>query len=114
MEVQARELQSKYEKQMKILRDDLELRRKQELHETEERKNAHIRELMRKHRQVMSQARSCPELPWIGSIEVVKSQGTCSLTDCNSPDLVKRFLSGCAQTVGIQRVCAQSVGVQRD
>lgn len=57
--LQARELQSKYEKQMKILRDDLELRRKQELHETEERKNAHIRELMRKHRQVLLQAGLC-------------------------------------------------------
>lgn len=46
---------------MKILRDDLELRRKQELHETEERKNAHIRELMRKHRQVLSYAELCIE-----------------------------------------------------
>lgn len=34
---------------MKILRDDLELRRKQEIHEIEERKNTHINELMKKH-----------------------------------------------------------------
>lgn len=34
---------------MKILREDLELRRKQEIHEIEERKNNHINELMRQH-----------------------------------------------------------------
>ena len=34
---------------MKMLRDDLELRRKQEIHEIEERKNTHINELMKKH-----------------------------------------------------------------
>ncbi len=34
---------------MKMLRDDLELRRKQEIHEIEERKNSHINELMKKH-----------------------------------------------------------------
>lgn len=37
-ELQARELGSKYEKRMKMLRDDLELRRKQEIHEIEEHK----------------------------------------------------------------------------
>ena len=43
---------------MKILRDDLELRRKQDLQETEERKNAHIRELMRKHRQAFNEIKN--------------------------------------------------------
>lgn len=47
--MQARELQHNYEKKMKLLRDDLELRRKQEIHEIEERKNSHINELMKKH-----------------------------------------------------------------
>lgn len=37
-ELQARELGSKYEKKMKMLRDDLELLRKQEIHEIEEHK----------------------------------------------------------------------------
>lgn len=37
-ELAARELGVKYEKKMKMLRDDLELRRKQEIHEVEERK----------------------------------------------------------------------------
>ena len=56
--MQAKELQNKYEKQMKMLRDDLELQRKQELHQTEERKNAHIRELMRKHRQAFTEIKN--------------------------------------------------------
>jgi polyhydroxyalkanoate synthesis regulator phasin len=37
-ELQARELGSKCDKRMKLLRDDLELQRKQEVHEVEERK----------------------------------------------------------------------------
>jgi vacuolar-type H+-ATPase subunit H len=37
-ELAARELGSKYEKKMKMLRDDVELRRKQEIHEIEEHK----------------------------------------------------------------------------
>jgi polyhydroxyalkanoate synthesis regulator phasin len=37
-ELSARELGVKYEKKMKMLRDDLEMRRKQEIHEIEERK----------------------------------------------------------------------------
>ena len=56
--VQAKELQNKYEKQMKMLREDLELQRKQELHQTEERKNSHIRELMRKHRQAFTEIKN--------------------------------------------------------
>lgn len=48
-ELHARELQLKYEKKMKLLRDDLDLRRKQEIHEIEERKNTHINDLMQKH-----------------------------------------------------------------
>ena len=56
--VQARELQSRYEKQMKMLHDDLELQRKQEVHQTEERKNAHIRELMSKHRHAFTEIKN--------------------------------------------------------
>ena len=43
LELQARELGVKYEKKMKMLRDDMELRRKQEIHEIEEHKvGAHV------------------------------------------------------------------------
>ncbi|GMH42905.1 hypothetical protein BSKO_10827 [Bryopsis sp. KO-2023] len=48
-DLQVRELELKYEKKMKILRSDMELRRKQEIHEIEERKNTHINDLMKKH-----------------------------------------------------------------
>lgn len=39
---------------LQALRDDAELRRKQEIHEAEESKNAHIQDLMRKHEKVKS------------------------------------------------------------
>jgi ribulose 1,5-bisphosphate carboxylase large subunit-like protein len=44
--------------QMKMLRDDLELRRKQEIHEIEERKNTHINELMKKHEKAFAEIKN--------------------------------------------------------
>ena len=38
---------------LQALRDDAELRRKQEIHEAEESKNAHIQDLMKKHEKVL-------------------------------------------------------------
>jgi hypothetical protein len=35
--------------QIKELRDEMDLRRKSEIHEIEERKNLHVSELMKKH-----------------------------------------------------------------
>ncbi|NXJ63609.1 DRC4 protein, partial [Rostratula benghalensis] len=43
------EIEAKYSKKMQVLRDELDLRRKTEIHEVEERKNSHISELMRNH-----------------------------------------------------------------
>lgn len=43
---------------MKLLRDDLELRRKQEIHEIEERKNTHINELMKKHERAFAEIKN--------------------------------------------------------
>lgn len=45
----AKDLQQKYEKKMRNLREDFDLSRKLEVHEIKERKDAHINELMRKH-----------------------------------------------------------------
>jgi len=56
--VQANETQHNYEKKMKMLRDDLELRRKQEIHEIEERKNSHINELMKKHERAFAEIKN--------------------------------------------------------
>lgn len=44
-----RDMTAKYEKKIRILRDELELRRKTEIHDIEERKNEHIKELVAKH-----------------------------------------------------------------
>lgn len=43
------EIRQKYEQRMDTLRDDLELQRKAEIHEIEERKNGQISALMRNH-----------------------------------------------------------------
>ena len=43
---------------MKLLRDDLELRRKQEIHEIEERKNTHINDLMKKHERAFAEIKN--------------------------------------------------------
>jgi hypothetical protein len=40
---------------VQALRDNAELRRKQEIHEAEESKNAHIQDLMKKHEKVCSE-----------------------------------------------------------
>ena len=43
------EIESKYERKMGTLRDELELKRKSEIHEIEERKNQQINQLMKNH-----------------------------------------------------------------
>ncbi|KAI5084781.1 hypothetical protein GOP47_0000950 [Adiantum capillus-veneris] len=54
-DVGEKELQTKTEKKIKCIRDDCELRRKQEVHEVEERKNTHINELMKKHEKAFTE-----------------------------------------------------------
>lgn len=44
--------------QMKMLEKNLELRRKQEIHEIEERKNTHINELMKKHEKAFAEIKN--------------------------------------------------------
>eukprot|EP01110_Echinostelium_bisporum_P009200 TRINITY_DN32607_c0_g1_i1.p1 TRINITY_DN32607_c0_g1~~TRINITY_DN32607_c0_g1_i1.p1 ORF type:complete len:150 (-),score=21.36 TRINITY_DN32607_c0_g1_i1:276-725(-) len=48
-EVRVKEVSVKYERKMKALRDDNEIKRKNEIHEVEERKNLHISDLVKKH-----------------------------------------------------------------
>ncbi|KFV15137.1 Growth arrest-specific protein 8, partial [Pterocles gutturalis] len=48
-EKQAKEMQTSYARKMQALREQLDLRRKTEVHEVEERKNAQIEDLMRNH-----------------------------------------------------------------
>ncbi|KAJ7424210.1 Growth arrest-specific protein 8 [Willisornis vidua] len=48
-ETQAKEMDAKYNRKMEALREEMDLRRKTEIHELEERKNNQISELMVKH-----------------------------------------------------------------
>nr|AAA85258.1 growth-arrest-specific protein 8 [Mus musculus] len=53
-ERQVREIEAKYDKKMKMLRDELDLRRKTEIHEVEERKNGQISTLMQRHEEAFT------------------------------------------------------------
>ncbi|KAG7470664.1 hypothetical protein MATL_G00116200 [Megalops atlanticus] len=53
-ERQVREIEEKYNKKMQVLRQDLDLRRKTEIHEIEERKNSQINTLMNNHEKAFS------------------------------------------------------------
>lgn len=53
-ERQAHEIEMKYEKKMRVLRDEMDLRRKTEIHEIEERKNTQINTLMKNHEKAFS------------------------------------------------------------
>ncbi|XP_065519987.1 dynein regulatory complex subunit 4 [Lathamus discolor] len=48
-ERQVREIEARYSEKMHVLRNELDLRRKTEIHEVEERKNSHISQLMMNH-----------------------------------------------------------------
>lgn len=50
----AHEIEANYEKKMRTLRDELDLRRKTEIHEIEERKNGQINTLMKNHEKAFS------------------------------------------------------------
>ncbi|NXC41455.1 DRC4 protein, partial [Penelope pileata] len=52
------EIEDKYNVKMQVLRDDLDLRRKTEIHEVEERKNNQISELMKNHERAFSDFRN--------------------------------------------------------
>jgi growth arrest-specific protein 8 len=58
---------------MKQLRDDLELRRKLEIHEIEERKNAHINELMKKHEKAFGEIKNYYNDITHNNLDLIKS-----------------------------------------
>eukprot|EP00070_Physeter_catodon_P026911 XP_028333805.1 dynein regulatory complex subunit 4 isoform X2 [Physeter catodon] len=57
-ERQVREIEAKYYKKVRMLRDELELRRKTEIHEVEERKNGQISMLMQRHEDAFTDIRN--------------------------------------------------------
>ena len=52
------ELTARCESRLKMLESDLELRRRVEVHEVEERKNQHINDLIKNHHKAFSQMKS--------------------------------------------------------
>ena len=73
------EIEAKYEKKMRTLREELELRRKTEIHEIEERKNSQINTLMRNHEKAFSDIKNyynditLNNLALINSLKVIES-----------------------------------------
>merc|ERR1719487_2107785 len=57
-EVNHQQLEHQYMKQVEDLRVDLELRRKVEIHEIEERKNQHINELLFNHQEAFDEIKA--------------------------------------------------------
>ncbi|XP_020371027.1 dynein regulatory complex subunit 4 [Rhincodon typus] len=53
-EKQSQDIEAKYQKKMDVLRDEMELKRKTEIHEIEERKNGQINALMKNHEKAFS------------------------------------------------------------
>merc|ERR1719337_37364 len=53
-----KQLQDQYEEQVEQLKVDLELRRKVEIHEIEERKNQHINELLFNHQEAFDEIKA--------------------------------------------------------
>ncbi len=57
-ERKSKELHSKYEKKLKVIRDELVLKRKNEIHEIEERKNGQINALMKNHHKAFTEIKN--------------------------------------------------------
>merc|ERR1719213_368182 len=57
-EANHKQLERQYEEQVDSLKVDLELRRKVEIHEIEERKNQHINDLLNNHQEAFDQIKS--------------------------------------------------------
>lgn len=88
-----KEMQTKYDKKMRQQRDDLELRRKNEIHEVEgipcfstvwtvlmvnaERKNSHINDLMKKHDKAFQEIKAYYNDITLNNLELIKSLKVC-------------------------------------
>lgn len=66
-------MEDEYQERLMKLETDLELRRKVEIHEIEERKNLHINQLMRSHEEAFEKMRAYYNDVTRGNIEVIKS-----------------------------------------
>lgn len=78
-EQRAMEIEQKYERKMRALRDELDLRRKTELHEVEERKNAQINTLMRNHEKAFNDIKNYYNDITLNNLALIN---TLKVTDC--------------------------------
>ncbi|KAI8465222.1 MAG: growth-arrest-specific micro-tubule binding-domain-containing protein [Monoraphidium minutum] len=72
-ELAARELAAKHERRLKMARGELELRRKQELHEVEERKNTHINDLMKQHEAAFAEVKGYYSDVTANNLDLIKA-----------------------------------------
>jgi T-lymphocyte triggering factor len=72
-ENQLKEAQRKYDTKMLLLKDELELRRRAEIHEIEEKKNEHINELIRKHDDAFTEMKSYYNQITSNNLELIQS-----------------------------------------
>ena len=79
------EIESKYERKMRMLRDELELRRKTEIHEVEERKNSQINTLMKNHEKAFSDIKNYYNDITLNNLALINSLKVCSYINCFSP-----------------------------
>eukprot|EP01063_Lacrimia_lanifica_P011302 TRINITY_DN1810_c0_g4_i1.p1 TRINITY_DN1810_c0_g4~~TRINITY_DN1810_c0_g4_i1.p1 ORF type:complete len:469 (+),score=280.50 TRINITY_DN1810_c0_g4_i1:55-1461(+) len=66
-------MQQKYEEKLHLLRAELELRRRTEVHEIEERKNEHIKELVAKHQQAFQEIKEYYNDITSNNLDLIKS-----------------------------------------
>ncbi|XP_007468522.1 PREDICTED: growth arrest-specific protein 8 [Lipotes vexillifer] len=72
-ERQVREIEAKYNKKIRMLRDELDLRRKTEIHEVEERRNGQISALMRRHEEAFADLRNYYNEITLSSLALINS-----------------------------------------
>ncbi|XP_023646085.1 dynein regulatory complex subunit 4 isoform X1 [Paramormyrops kingsleyae] len=72
-ERQVREIEAKYKKKMEAMRAELDLRRKTEIHEIEERKNGHINTLMKNHEKAFSDIKNYYNDITINNLSLINS-----------------------------------------
>ena len=99
---QAHEIEHKYEKKMRALRDELDLRRKTEIHEIEERKNGQINTLMKNHEKAFSDIKNyynditLNNLALINTLKVWAFIPTSTWGRCFWPDAFRHPWSPCS------------------
>jgi hypothetical protein len=72
--------------QMRILEKNLELRRKQEIHEIEERKNTHINELMKKHEKAFAEIKNYYNDITHNNLDLIKTLKVIAVPTSRAPE----------------------------